>query len=591
MNRPEIRRRLAEAVLLIVIFHGAAFLVAAGLGRSGWSDGYLVHYARWRMSVEEGFFKVHLLLFVLPAIVLASLAIAELWGDRVLAAFDSLRVAHRARWWPLLPAAVMFVSSMAVRAGVLGSIPITDDEFIYDFQARLLASGRLYAESLPSVVRPFFDNQYIVNTGRWFGAYFIGHPAVLALASGLGLRACIGPLLGACTLLLGVGIARRVDGERVAVIAAMLTALSPFFVFMSATELSEPTSVCCAALLLYAALRLEDEPSRVRWWCVAAGAVAAGVFVRPQSAVMYPLPVAVRLAMLWRAERIRPGVAGPAAAAMILATGAAAVLAVNHALTGSIWRTSQMAYFDQGAVWEYPMGPDATLNHIAVSVGQLNFWLFGWPFSLPFLPFFRAYGRTWMLAALVGVVVLGYALFAVPMVMAVGPIYYAELIVPLAILSASGIERLVPRLRRRFEDGLASRAVILFPAVGFVAAILTFVPVEVASLRRMAAITRAPYDLVRGEHRAVVFVGRKPANPIMDDLPSTRVRPGSWVLFHRNASPDLSDDVLFVRDRGEHNADLLADLPDRVAYHLGMRGSRLELRRMDGSLVRSITFE
>jgi hypothetical protein len=591
VNRPEIRRRLVAALLLIVIFHAAAFVVAAGLGRSGWSDGYLIHYARWGMSVEEGFFKFHLLLFVLPAIVLASIALADLWGERVIAAFDSLRVADRARWWPLLAAAVMFVSSMAVRAGALGATPITDDEFAYEFEARLLASGRLYAESLPRAVRPFFDNQFIVNDGRWFAVYFIGHPAVLALASRLGVRAFVGPLLGACTLLLGVGIARRVGGERVAVIATMLTALSPFFVFMSATELSEPTSACCVALLVYAALRVEDEPSRMRWWCVAAGALATGVFVRPQSAVMYPLPVAVRLAAFWRTKRIQPRVAGPAAAAMILAAGAAAVLAVNHALTGSVWRTSHMAYFDQGAVWEYPVGPDATLDHLAVSVAQLNFWLFGWPISLAFLPFFRAYGRTWMLAALVGVVVLGYACFAVPMVMAVGPVYYAELILPLAVLSASGLECLVLRLRRRFDDGLPSRAVILAPAVSCVAAILTFVPVEIASLRRMTAISRAPYDLVSGEHRAVVFIARKPENPIMDDLPSTRVPPGSWVLFHRNASTDLSDDVLFVRDHGERNAGLLAYLPDRVAYRLGMRGLRLELTRLDGSVVRSVLLE
>jgi hypothetical protein len=101
---------------------------------------------------------------------------------------------------------------------------------------------------------------------------------------------------------------------------------------------------------------------------------------------------------------------------------------------------------------------------------------------------------------------------------------------------------------------------------------IAFVPVQLASLQLMADIARAPYDLVeqRRLDNAVVFVHSLP--------PLSGVRPGAWVYYHRNNSPDLSDRVLFVRDLGpEANGRLLSYLPDRQPFLMGMKDGQLVL--------------
>ena len=49
---------------------------------------------------------------------------------------------------------------------MLGNYPVTGDEFSYVFQADVLASGKLYAESPPGPWRDFFKTQQIINDGK-----------------------------------------------------------------------------------------------------------------------------------------------------------------------------------------------------------------------------------------------------------------------------------------------------------------------------------------------------------------------------------------------------------------------------------------
>jgi len=428
---------------------------------------------------------------------------------------------------------------------------------------------------MPEAVRAFFDNQFIVNNGRWFGLYFLGHSAVLALALKVGLMAWVGAIEAALILLLGVGISRRVFNERVAILMGAFLALSPFFIFVSATHLSQPTSALFLMLFIYGALRIEESPRAARWWLVAAAALVCSVFTRPQTGVLLSLPFVARITWLLVKGALRPGWVAPVAALIILAGGAVGFLGVNHALTGSIFRTGYQAYMAQGHKWLFPFGPFSTVREISQNLAQLNFWLLGWPLSLAFVPFFERTPKAWTLAAVPVIALLWYGLVAVPTVAAVGPVYYAETIVPLLILTASGLERAITFLRTHMGDALPTRAVIAAPLAGSLACLFAFAPFEIMSLRLMAEVTQAPYDLVkeRGLNDAVVFVR---------SLPARHLSPGSWAYFHRNNSPDLDDPVLFVRDLGpERNKALMRWLPDRTPYWMGMSDGRLVLQPID----------
>ena len=420
-------------------------------------------------------------------------------------------------------------------------------------------------------MRAFFDNQFIVNNGRWFGMYFIGHGAMLALGLATGLVQWIGAIEAALTVPLAIGIARRVYGGRVAALAGVFLVLSPFFIFVSATHLSQPTSSLFLALFVYSAVRIEAAAREVRWWVVAAAALSAAAIVRPQAAAVVALPFLARLAVLLARRQVAPTALGLGAGLLVLGLGATAFLSINHALTGHALRTSYHAYWETVRPLDFRTGPWYPFRELAQNLAHLNFWLFGWPLSLAFVPFFRRSGLGLTLAAVPGLLLAGQALLGVPTVAAVGPVYFAEAIVPLAILSASGFAEAVAWARRRFADAWPTRFVLAAPVAGTLAALVVFVPAQVASLRLMADIARAPYDLVKAEQltHAVVFV---------HSLPARHQAPGAWVYHHRNPRPDLSDDVLFVRDLGRHrNADLVRYLGDRTPYVMGMRDGRLVL--------------
>ena len=567
-----VRAGRAAACLLGSVLCVAGLFVAAD-----WSDAYLTAYGTLQLSVGELAFKLYFLLFVLPGTILLAAAVAQFpgLGRRLLDGYGALALGGRRAWgWALMGTLLVLLISYGARVDILRAAPVTDDENVYLFQAQLLASGRLYAEGLPPSVRRAFDNQFIVNGDRRFGMYFIGHPAVMALALKAGAVDWVGSVEAALTFLLALGIAHRLYGARVASLTGLLLALSPFFILISATAMSQPTCALFLTLAWYAALRIEAAPGAMLWWAVAATALSVAGLTRPQTAALLALPMLVRLGWLMSHGRLTAGWAGPSVFVAILTTGAAVFLGVNQAITGHLLQTSYTAYWEWSRrPWPFPHGPGWTVFAITQNVAQLNFWLFGWPLSLVFAPFFQRKGAGWALAAIPMIGIVGYGLTTgVPTLASVGPVYYAELIVPFAILSASGLDRAITWSRTRLGDGLPTRMLAAWPPTLAVACLIVFVPIQIASLRLMADIARAPYDLVeqQGLDHAVVFVKSLP--------PLHGIRPGAWVYYHRNNHPDLTGPVLFVNDLGpEANQRLLAFLPDRHPYWMGMQDRRLVL--------------
>jgi hypothetical protein len=561
---------MATACSRAACLAGAALLFVAFWVAGESSDAYLMQYGSFVPSRGDVSTKLNLLVFILPATILIARALAY-WMSGVFAGFDRLAGLRRTWVFAVVPALAVLALVGVVRLVVLGSAPVTDDENVYEFQARIFASGRLYLDSQPLEVRPFFNNQYMVNNGKWFGPYFTGHPGLLALAFKLGLGEWLGPIEAALTVLLACGSARLLFGPRAAVLTGALLVVSPFFIALSASHLSQPSSSLMLSLFLYAMLRLELAPKSPVWWGVAAAALAYAVLIRPHTAITMSLPLLAAFVARWWRGRFSPGSAGPIVAGVILAVGATVILSINYALTGNALRAGYQAYLDQGFKWAFPFGPYYTIREMSRAVTEMNFWLFGWPISLAFVPFFERRGLAWALAAAPVAVVVGYGLAAVPSVVAVGPVYYGECIVPLAILSASGIERLATVARARLGDGPIARQVLVWPLVATLAAFVTFVPIQLASLTLMAAIAHAPYDLVaeRRLDNALVFV---------QSLPPLSIAPGAWVFYHRSPQPDLSDRVLFVLDLGvQRDQILVRHFPQRVPYMMGMRNGKLVL--------------
>jgi hypothetical protein len=325
---------------------------------------------------------------------------------------------------------------------------------------------------------------------------------------------------------------------------------------------------------VYAALRVRERPERAGWWLIAALALGWAGLTRPVSAAAFAVPWLVLLATTLRRRPAGRPWAGALAFCLVGAGSVGLLAAYQAVLSGDPLSTGYHTFsrinrftFTLGAL--SAPAPYPSLFELGYTLARLNFWLFGWPVSLAFLPFFRRTREgVALLLAPAGVVLL-YALTTVPSINVVGPVHYAELIAPLVLVSASGIDELGQRVRTQLNPGVGR--VLALPIAAILCALILYVPLYLGSLSAMARVVRAPYELVEaaGLERAVVFVRSRGAL----DIP-----PWSWAYYPRNPSPGLDDPVLYVRDLGEErNRQLIGLLPDRAPYWMGMRDGQLTL--------------
>jgi hypothetical protein len=217
------------------------------------------------------------------------------------------------------------------------------------------------------------------------------------------------------------------------------------------------------------------------------------------------------------------------------------------------------------------MPPLPSIHELMFTLARMNFWLFGWPGSLLLVLFVRRTPGGLRLLGSVVTVLLVYGAISAGTIHPVGPVHYSELAVPLVILAASGLARLVELSRGASAWAGGARAAATVPLAATLCALVTFYPVYGGSLRASADLTRAPYELLaeRGIDRALVFV---------HSLPALYVSPYSWAYYRRNNSPDLTDPILFVNYLGpERNKEFIRFFPDRPAFSMGMQEGKFVL--------------
>jgi len=564
--------RIRILILLLSAMVCFAIVTTSGLAY----NHYAIHYGSHGWGPPEVAFLFHYLLFGATSVLLLGAAFDLAVGRRLTAGFDRLATLSSRSAWSLtmLVSVLVFGLVTVSRYGLLADTAITDDENVYSFMARTFASGRLYLPSMPEPVRPFFDNHFIINDGKWYGMYFPGHPALLALGERFHLMRWVPTVSATLTVPLTFAVGRRVFGPRAALLALPLLALSPFFILSSATLLAHSTAGLLLMAFAYAALRVLERPERVIWWLAAGAALGWSGLTRPLSAGAFALPWLVLLATTLRR---RPGGGAWPGATLFCLIGAASagLLGAYHvALSGNPFTTGYQT-FGRMAGMSFTLGalvapaPYPSLFELGYTLARLNFWLFGWPLSLVFLPFFRRTREGIALLLAPAGVVLLFAVTTVPSINVVGPVHYAELIAPLVLVSASGIEELAQWVRTRLNA--SAGRILALPIAATLCALVLYAPLYVGSLSATTRVARAPYDLVEAARleRAVVFVRSLGAL----DFP-----PWSWAYDPRNPSPDLTDPVLYVRDLGEpRNRVLIRFMPDRAPFWMGVQNGQLVL--------------
>lgn len=249
--------------------------------------------------------------------------------DGCLRGADQLHRHRRAAW--LLGAPLATLVLVAINQLVLLDFPNSADEYVYLYQARTLAAGRLWTATV-AAPELFAFNYVVQEPTRTFGTFPLGWPLALALAMALRIPAwLVNPALGALTLGLVWTLGARLYTPRVGVMAATLVAAAPFFAFNAASYFSH---TFCGALLLGAACLAAREDRTPPWVPVSIGLLVGwAVLARYFTGVVGALPI-----LLWL---LRPGVRRTPTVALVVLGGLpwiALLMAYNTTLSGTPWQ-------------------------------------------------------------------------------------------------------------------------------------------------------------------------------------------------------------------------------------------------------------
>ena len=374
---------------------------------------------------------------------------------------------RRALLIPLLAALLSLAAVAAafrVAAQVFEGLPHIEDEMAYDWQARVIARGKLTLPTPHPCPKCFLVPFVVDYQGQRFGKYPPGWPALLA-AGHLTIfqdwplaRNLINPLLAGLCVWLTYRLAKKLLGESTALLAALLMTMSPFFLMNAALLLSHTWSLfltlvfCLGWLDAFTQANEELPPRLQRGLPVTVAALALGLLAltRPMTAVAVAFPFGLHgLALLAR---------GPAATRGrligfgVAAGGLAALLfAWQFAVTGdpllnpyTLWWPYDQVGFGPGhglqpGGFQPSHGWANTLASLDSGANDLFGWL-GWSYALIPLGLWaiRRSGRALLACATLPSLIMAYFAYWMSASL-VGPRYYYEGMYSAVILSAAGM--------------------------------------------------------------------------------------------------------------------------------------------------------
>ena len=511
------------------------------------------------VSPEEILECMIYLFVVLPGAVIAAAAMAPWLGRRLTA--GEVRVPAFGPTASLL-VALVGVGSFLVASQVLEFTPITIDEFVSGVQSRILARGKLW---LP---RPEFPeltaNWFILQTqDKYCGQYLPGWPAMLAPGALAGNPHLIPPLCAALALAACLAAWRVAASPGICLLAGAHLALSPLFVLNGATLLNAVPDLMLLAGFIAAALRAAEGRGR-RWGLMAGAALGWSLLTRPLTAVAWGGAAAA----YFLCTGGRPAVRRLAWVLPPLLFAAATMLAYDWAVTGDPFTTPYERFnprehlgFGPRGMEGLEHGPGRAALNLAITGTRLTQWLFGWPLSFVFIPFAflgrqEPGGRRGLWGSVVAAHTAAYLLYYSPGVGLTGGYYHAELLLPLAVLSASGLawlHRVAMERRELFLRGLPAAVLLTQAAAG----LLLFWPSKLEQMAMLAEFTRAPLRPVEEARlgEAIVFLTPREVPPAQGIALNTPVvhpalAPVGGILYLNNpAEPAVRRKFLEVEGR------------------------------------------
>lgn len=459
-------------------------------------------------------------------------------------------------------------------------LPHIEDEIAFAWQAAVIADGRLTIPSPPHAAH--FLVPFVVDyEGQRFSKYPLGWPALLSLGVRGGARAWVNPLMAGLAVWLTYCLGKRLLGEPVGALAALLTVISPFFFLNTGSLLSHPMGLVLSLAFALGWLGSYGAPAgaerRGLANLAAAGALGLLALTRPLTAIGVAVPFGLHgIALLIRGDRavrVRLLTFG-----LVVGSLSSLHFLWQFAVTGDPWLNPYTLWWAYDRVGFGPgVGRMEGGHTLRLALSNTRFSLragardlFGWgAYSWVFLPFGVWAVRRRKEALLVGGMIVSlvgaYMLYWVGS-WVYGPRYYFEALHSLTILSAAGIAWLggwaVREDRASLRVGAARVrrwAITALVALLVTATVVFYAPIRLNGMRGLNGFSRDRLAPFRTETARALT----PALFI--------VRPDYWTSYGVLISlenPQLTSPMIFALSRGPGpDAELAATFSDRNVLH------------------------
>lgn len=462
-----------------------------------WSNVLSESTARF-FTLQQAALVMTAVVFLFPTVLIASYGLAKLEVDPLGDAFDRITRFGSPKEIAWLLAVVAGAGAAFVSWGLVRGVDLLDDERSYLFQASLLAQGTIGLPSPPNA----FRNPMLLLEPMWTSKYPPGQALLLAVGVLIGEPRVVQPILTALLVLGVFALAQRAFGERQALLATVLLAVSPFAWAVGSSPAAF-MSCACAVIWSFAQFARSEQTGSPGAALLCGSFMGWAFITRPYDAVALGLPMAVLL--VYRAARRQVGALRRAGLIVLGFLPVACLLLVhNKFVTGDalslvykIDNVFQLGFTRSLPKWfNYEHTPAQALGTLVVGMIRLDMWLLAFPGGLLLALAGMLFGRSslWhrLLLASTTCFFAAYWLLPTSGTWDIGPTYYFAIAPFIIVFVTLGVGAL-----GQFATGRLRRAVRWSCIVGCATAWLTIVPLHWLSISELSTEVDKPWEAIR----------------------------------------------------------------------------------------------